>query len=623
MDQQTRNILLLEDEEAHAALVRLAFKSHRRSLRLTVAASLREAREYLKHTTPDLVIADLLLPDGKGTELLSDQTDDKRLALVVLTGHGDEQSAVEAMKAGALDYVVKTSESLKSMPRIVERSLREWGHIVQRRRAEEALRKAHSELEIRVKERTADLRAANEQLKREISERERAERAARESEERLRAIFVTARDCIYIKDLDYRYTFANPSMEKLLGIRASDIVGKTDVELFGPVAGDHLMEVESRVLQGAFIEEEHTRPVRGSQTTFLDVRAPMRDREGNIIGLCGISRNITERSGPRKSIPENLDDYVSPAMRHTMAEAMLAAQSDSIVLLTGESGCGKDYLARFIHKQSKRAGGPFFAINCAAVAPELAESELFGHEAGAFTGASGRKRGLLELAEGGSLLLNEIGELPLTLQAKLLTFLDTRAFTRVGGNKTIAVSARIMAATNRDLAKEVQEGRFRNDLYYRLNVMSIAIPPLRDRIEDLPLMAKKILAQLCTDLQLHSVPELDTATLGELASYNWPGNIRELRNVLERALILSKGERIQTPQLRPESSHTRWVLQTPFPQRQSLNDVAKDVKRALIREALRRTSGSRQDAARLLNISRYALRRQMQSLGFMDRNDDE
>ncbi len=591
-------------------------------MRLTVTSSLKAAREYLKNATPDLVIADLLLPDGKGTELLNADSEEKRFALVVLTAHGDEQVAVEAMKAGALDYVVKTSESLAAMPHIVERSLREWGHICERTRAEEALRKAHAELEVRVKERTADLRAANEQLKREISERERAEQAARQSEERLRAIFFTARDCIYIKDRNYRYTFVNPSMEKLLGLKASDIVSKTDAQLFGHVAGDHLMEVESRVLQGAFIEEEHTRPVRGNQTTFLDVRAPMTDRDGEIIGICGISRNITERSRPRKAIPESRDDYVSPAMRKTLGEAMLAAGSDSIILLMGESGCGKDYLARFIHNQSKRAGGPFFAINCAAVAPELAESELFGHEAGAFTGATGRKRGLLELAEGGSLLLNEIGELPLSLQAKLLTFLDTRAFTRVGGNKTIAVSARILAATNRDLAKEVQEGRFRNDLYYRLNVMTISIPPLRDRIEDLPHIAQTILAQLCTDLQLPHVPHLDAATLSEFTTYNWPGNIRELRNVLERALILSKGERVEAPRLLAESNPARWVLETPFPEGPSLNDVTKEVKRALIQEALRRSRGSRQDAARLLNISRYALRRQMQSLDLIDRADE-
>lgn len=615
------NILLLEDEAPHAALIRRAFESHAARFRLAVAGSLHEARELLKNVTPDLVIADLLLPDGKGTELLSDQPDTKRFPLVVLTAHGDEQVAVEAMKAGALDYVVKSGDSLAAMPHIAERSLREWGHIVERKRAEEALRKAHAELEIRVNERTKELGAANEQLRREIADRERAELAARKSEERLRAIIETARDCIYIKDRNLRYTFVNPSMEQLLGIRSAEIVGKTDRELFGAVAGEHLVDVEYRVLQGAFIEEEHTRPIRGSKATFLDLRAPMRNREGQVIGICGISRNITERREPRTWVPETEESTASPVMRQTMAEAMLAAQSDSIILLMGESGCGKDYLARVIHNHSKRAGGPFFAINCAAVAPELAESELFGHEAGAFTGAAGRKRGLLELAEGGSLLLNEIGELAPTLQAKLLTFLDTRTFTRVGGNKTVSVSARIMAATNRELAHEVQEGRFRKDLYYRLNVMAISIPPLRDRIEDIPSIAKKILAQLSTDLQLPRLPELDTDALREFASYHWPGNIRELRNVLERALIISKGGRLDPPQLRCAQQTNDWVLQMPFPEDKSLNEITKEVKRSIIMEALRRSRGSKKHAASLLKISRYALRRQMQSLGLMGENE--
>ena len=181
-------------------------------------------------------------------------------------------------------------------------------------------------------------------------------------------------------------------------------------------------------------------------------------------------------------------------------------QAQCSVLLLGESGTGKDYLARFIHNHSSRAEGPFFAINCAAVSPELAESELFGHESGAFTGARGRKRGLLELAQQGTLLLNEIGELLPALQAKLLTFLDTRSFTRVGGEVNVSVDARLIAATNRDLEKEVSEGRFRNDLFYRLNVLSIRVPALRERIEDIPILAREIIALLVAEMDLSYTP---------------------------------------------------------------------------------------------------------------------
>ncbi len=182
-------------------------------------------------------------------------------------------------------------------------------------------------------------------------------------------------------------------------------------------------------------------------------------------------------------------------------------------MLLGESGSGKDYLARYIHNHSKRAGGPYFSVNCAAIAAQLAESELFGHEKGSFTGAQGRKRGLLELAEGGTLLLNEIGELSLPLQAKLLTFLDTKKFTRVGGEKEISVNARLIAATNRDLQKEVEAGRFRNDLFYRINVMTITVPPLRERREDLPILTREILSQLHAELRFAAPPSIDAAAI--------------------------------------------------------------------------------------------------------------
>ena len=193
----------------------------------------------------------------------------------------------------------------------------------------------------------------------------------------------------------------------------------------------------------------------------------------------------------------------------------MAAKKNSTILLLGESGSGKDYIAKYIHEHSDRSGWPYFSINCAAIPSELAESELFGHEKGAFTGAVAQKRGLLELAEGGTLLLNEIGELSPLLQAKLLTFLDTRAFTRVGGVKEIIVNVRLLAATNRDLWKEVQEGRFRSDLFYRINVLTIKIPPLRERTEDIPVLVEEILSQLHLEYRIKTYPNCRFGHLGK------------------------------------------------------------------------------------------------------------
>ena len=451
---------------------------------------------------------------------------------------------------------------------------------------------------------------------RDISALKKAEKALRESEERFRAVFESARESIFIKDRDRRYTHVNPYMASLLELPASAIVGRTDEELYGAKAGNHLKEVDARVLEGESIEEEHTRSIKGNAVTFLDVRVPMRDANGGVVGICGIARNITGRKPVRNADDPTDAEYPSEAMRSVLQAARMAAQTDSVVLLTGESGSGKDYLARFIHDNSSRAEGPFFSINCAAVSPELAESELFGHEPGAFTGARGRQRGLLELAEGGTLLLNEIGELPLALQAKLLTFLDTRCFTRVGGRESIRVDARLIAATNRDVKKEVAEGNFRADLFFRLNVLSIKMPPLQERVKDIPVLVKRIVNELARELQLTEVPEIDAQAMRRLTGYEWPGNVRELRNVIERGLILSGGTRLSIESLGfdpNDSSGTSW--QVAFPPRSSLTETVSDLKTRFIEEALIRAGGNKQQAATILGISRFALGRHLKKLG--------
>jgi PAS domain S-box-containing protein len=485
------------------------------------------------------------------------------------------------------------------------------------KQAEQKLRQAHDDLEKRVQERTAELSHANELLKKEIRERLRTEEELRQSEERFRALFENAPDCIFVKDKILRYTHVNPSMADLFELPVSRIVGKTDEQLFGQPAASHLREVDSRVVLGEFIEEEHTRPVNGRLITFLDIRMPMRSKSGEIVGLYGISRNITERR--RMRLPASLirsDEYPSHAMRTVFHMARVAAQKDGIILLLGESGSGKDYLARYIHDHSRRSNNPYYTLNCAALPPELAESELFGHEAGAFTGARGRKRGLVEMAEGGTLLLNEVGELPLPLQAKLLTFLDTRSFTRVGGERPVSVNARILAATNRDLENELRQGRFRHDLYYRLNVLCLRVPPLRERMDDLPNLVDRIMEALAVEMQLPERPTVDQATQRALQSYKWPGNVRELRNVLERALMLWESGPIKLATLGSEVHGEEWTHVVRFPNDGSLTEVAREVKQSLCLEALRRSNGNKAEAARMLGITRYSLLRVLKTLQY-------
>jgi PAS domain S-box-containing protein len=450
----------------------------------------------------------------------------------------------------------------------------------------------------------------------DITDRRKAELALRESEERFRALFETTPDCVFIKDRSLRYTHVNPAIADLFGIPASAFIGKTDQDLYGEWTGSHLQQMDSRVLKGESVDAEHTRAVSGNPVTFHDIRVPLRNDSGEIIGVYGISRNITERKRRTSPmLPAFAGDSRSKVMQATFATAEVAGEKGGIILLLGESGAGKDYIARYIHEHSPRRSGPYFTVNCAALPPELAESELFGYEPGAFTSATKRKRGLLELAEGGTLLLNEIGDLSLSLQAKLLTFLDTRSFTRVGGEKTVVVDARLLAATNKDLDTEIKAGRFRQDLYYRINVLYIRVPPLRERREDIPYLIDQILARLLKEMQLHASPTIDPQAMNALMNYEWPGNVRELRNVLERALMLWRGGPLDIASLKLPARGVDWSHTVRFPKTRSLYEITEDVTKALVTEALRRTGGSKLKAAATLGISRYTLFRLLKGYG--------
>ncbi|MBM3301276.1 MAG: sigma 54-interacting transcriptional regulator, partial [Deltaproteobacteria bacterium] len=477
-------------------------------------------REAIEKLGPeiDLVLLDVMMPGIDGFEvakLIRHNPIFGHIPIIVITALTSKEDRLAAVEAGANDFISKPIDRVELRVRMTS--------LLKIKEAQDIINRHRAELEIMVEMRTKALRA---------------------SEERFRAVFETAQDGIFIKDQDLAYTHVNPAMLRLLDMPLETVVGRTDEDLLGQEVARHLRDVELRVLAGQTIEVEHTISPNRVPVTINCVRVPMKAPSGEVIGLCGIARDVTERKEweiERIPAPEELP---SAAMRATLEQVRLAAKTDALVLFLGESGAGKDYLARYLHDHSRRAGGPFFSINCAALPPELAESELFGHEPGAFTGSRGRKRGLLELAEGGTLLLNEIGDLSPQLQAKLLTFLDTQSFTRVGGEKNIAVNARLVAATNRELEREVELGTFRKDLYFRLNVFSITVPPLRERIEDLPILVNELLKALSEKIGLLEIPPVDHGAMEALVRYEWPGNVRELRNVIERALILCRGKRI-------------------------------------------------------------------------------
>jgi transcriptional regulator with PAS, ATPase and Fis domain len=284
------------------------------------------------------------------------------------------------------------------------------------------------------------------------------------------------------------------------------------------------------------------------------------------------------------------------------------APTPATVLLLGESGTGKEVLARCIHLNSKRAAGPFVAVNCAALAPSLIESELFGHEKGAFTGAVDRHAGVFERANGGTIFLDEIGELDLSLQAKLLRVIQERTFERVGGGKAVQVDVRVVAATNRDLPSLANTGKFRSDLYYRLSTFPIEIPPLRERLGDLDALAVLFLANAAQRLD-KPVAELTAEARTKLRAYSWPGNIRELENVIERAAILAD-HRVEPEHLvLMEAKSNAGAGSTDGP----LN--MRSIERQAIEEALRKHAGNRTHAARELGISLRTLQYRLKEYG--------
>ncbi|MDK2849172.1 MAG: two-component system, NtrC family, nitrogen regulation response regulator NtrX, partial [Desulfuromonadales bacterium] len=264
-----------------------------------------------------------------------------------------------------------------------------------------------------------------------------------------------------------------------------------------------------------------------------------------------VSRLVEENRTLKASMAKEYEMVgTSPAIQNLKEQITIAAPTSGWVLITGENGTGKELVARAIHHYSKRSDKPFVEVNCAAIPEELIESELFGHEKGAFTGATTQRKGKFDQANEGTLFLDEIGDMSLKTQAKILRILQERKFERVGGNRTIEVDVRVIAATNKDLEKQIREGHFRQDLYYRLNVLPFHVPPLRERREDIPLLAKHFLAFFCSK-ESRETKSLEQDALEALAAYNWPGNVRELKNIVERLVIMTPHRSISLADLPP------------------------------------------------------------------------
>jgi PAS domain S-box-containing protein len=456
-------------------------------------------------------------------------------------------------------------------------------------------------------------------------------RRLHEREEFYRSILESLGEGVIITDRENRILYANSRVECLTGHARGELIGAVSHELLAPREEWPAMRRRLKErLAGKEESYEHEHVRKDGQRHWVSVRAlPYRNARGEIVGTLGLISCIKERKTlelENEYLQEELRDNYrailgdSPALKKILAQVEMVAPTNASVLVLGESGTGKELVARAIHDRSPRKDSALVRVNCASVPRELFESEFFGHVRGAFTGAVRDRVGRFELAHGGTLFLDEMGEVPLELQSKLLRVLQEGQFEKVGEERTRTVDVRIVAATNRDLEAEVKAGRFRQDLYYRLSVFPIELPPLRNRGGDIPLLARQFLERAARKLG-RSLPRLTSAQEKELQAYDWPGNVRELQNVIERAVIRSRDGRLDLGLSRagdaaaPQPRQAASVSPTPST---SLHEL-KSHERNLILDALARTRGKiygADGAAALLGMKPTTLSSRVHRMGW-------
>ena len=462
----------------------------------------------------------------------------------------------------------------------------------------------------------------------DIENQKRAEEQLRNSERNLRTTIETIPAYVFSAPPDGPIDFVSQSLCDLMGLSPEMVFGWDWTTLLHPEDRDRVVERWREALTtGEPVENEYrARQANGEYRWFLHRSAALRDDKGHIVRWYGVAIDIENQKSTEARLLQALDEIkklqdqlskenivlreevdrtsmfeeivgASPALKAVLARIDKVAPTDSIVFITGETGTGKELVARAIHKRSPRASRPFVSVNCAAIPAPLIASELFGHEKGAFTGAHQRRFGRFELAEGGTIFLDEIGELPMETQIALLRVLQDQRFERLGGNQPIRANARVITATNRDLKAAIEAGSFRRDLFYRLNVFPIEIPPLRERKEDIPILVEYFIHRYASKLG-KKIRIVSKKTLGLFQSYSWPGNIRELQNVIERSIILCDTENLSVDE--------NWLLREshqPHPAGQPLSDrlvsQAKEMIEAALAESGGRVSGPSGAAAKL------------------------
>jgi len=464
----------------------------------------------------------------------------------------------------------------------------------------------------------------------DIEDRKRAEGKVRQSERELRQLVDVIPQQVFVFDLAWNPLFANQRTLEYTGLTPQEAQSKDAIpRIFHPEDFEKLVILRARaLLDGASFESEaRIKGKDGKFRWFLIRNIPLRDEQGRVLRWYGSRTDIEDRKQAEDTLRrenvalrEEIDKAsmfeeivgTSPALKAVLSRISKVAPSDSTILITGETGTGKELVARAIHRRSNRASRAFVSVNCAAIPRDLIPSELFGHEKGAFTGATQRHLGRFELAGGGTIFLDEVGELPAVTQIALLRVLQEHEFERVGGNRSIQTDVRVIAATNRDLQAAIVAGTFRSDLFYRLNVFPIEIPPLRERREDIPLLVEYFIDRYARQAGKR-IRGANKKSLDMLQSHPWPGNIRELQNIIERSVILCETENFSVDESWLSQQHFAAEPKSPLDLSEKLAAQEKEMIEAALHECGGRVFGPSGAAARL-GMPRSTLESKIRSL---------
>jgi DNA-binding NtrC family response regulator len=602
-------ILVIDDE----SIIRESMTAYLEDsgFRVCQANDGREGLEVFRREQPDLVMVDLRMPGIDGLEVLSTvMTESPDTPTLVVSGTGVIQDAIEALRMGALDFVTKPILDMAVLEHAAKKALERA-----RLRVENRHYREHLEEEIRC--RTVELVERTRELQ--------------ESETKLSAIIELFEGLIYTSTRDHRIEFMNRKVMDHIG---RDATGEKCHSALFDLDSACPWCVNEQVFQGETTRWEIRNP--RDNRWYYGINTPIFGPDGHVLKAQSIAMDITDRKQAEEALQERevrlreentrLRSSLkgsgqfgriigkSAAMQKVYETILKAAQADAGVIIYGESGTGKELVAKTIHELSNRGSGPFVTVNCGAIPDTLIESEFFGYKKGAFTGAATDKPGFLDSAHGGTLFLDEVGEIPLSLQVKLLRAIEGGGYTPVGGDKLVKADFRVVAATHRDLRERVEQQKMRQDFYYRIHLIPISLPPLRQRKEDMPQLVQHFLSSLGQGNILHNLPE---SVMRAFRHYDWPGNVRELQNVIQRYVTLREIDLPLATDVEAQPEIASSLLPFKYNLFVPLTEALDDAEKTYIVQCLHAHQWKRGRVAQILGIDRRTLFRKMKSHGLL------